>query len=86
MPDIGLIELALIGLIAFLVIGPERLPDFFAEVAKVVRQGRVWLSSLKAQLDEEKKQITQPVAEAKESIISSVKDVTKKVSLEDKEK
>jgi len=86
MPDIGLIELALIGLIAFLVLGPERLPDFFAEVAKVVRQGRVWLSSLKAQLDEEKKQITQPVAEAKESIISSVKDVTKKVSLEDKEK
>jgi len=74
MPDIGLVELALIGLIGFLVLGPERLPDFMAQVAKVVRQGRGWIASLKTQLDREKQQLVKPAEVIKESVQAAVED------------
>ncbi len=72
MPDIGLIELILIGLVGFLVLGPERLPDFVAQIAKVIREGRMWLNNLKMQLDQEKQQLIQPVQKAKDEVESSV--------------
>ena len=76
MPDVGLIELALIGLIGFLVLGPERLPDFLAQVAKVVRQGRVWASSLKMQLEQERQQLAKPIQDVKKKIEAPVEDTT----------
>ncbi len=85
MPDIGLIELALIGLIGFLVLGPERLPEFFAQIAKVVRQGRSWMANLKVQLDQEKQQLTKPVAAVKQDIEDSVAQAGKNSTAEKKE-
>ena len=74
MPDIGMIELILIGLIGFLVLGPERLPEFLAQVGRVVRQGRAWMMHLKMQLDQEKESLSQPVQHIKDEINTSIKD------------
>ncbi|PCI45364.1 MAG: hypothetical protein COB41_01860 [Proteobacteria bacterium] len=75
MPDIGMLELALIGIVAFLVIGPERLPSFFSEIAGFMRQGREWIQSIKQQFDAEKQQLIQPLNTIKEELNSSVEDI-----------
>ena len=72
MPDIGMIELIVIGLVGFLVLGPERLPDFVAQIAKVIREGRMWLNHMKMQLDQEKQQLVQPIEQAKDEVERSV--------------
>jgi Tat protein translocase TatB subunit len=82
MPDIGMIELILIGIIGFLVLGPERLPEFLAQIAKVIRQGRAWVNSLKNQLEYEKHTLTQPIEDVKEEVQASVKEVADAVSIE----
>ena len=86
MPDIGFIELALIGLIGFLVLGPERLPEFFAQVGKFMRQGRNWMATLKVQLDQEKQQLTKPATEIKENIQASLEEVSDHITPEKKNK
>lgn len=68
MPDIGMVELILIGVVGFLVLGPERLPSFLAQIAKVMREGRMWLNNLKMQLDQEKQHLTQPIQQVKEEM------------------
>ena len=76
MPDIGLVELILIGIVAFMVLGPERLPDFFSQIGSFIRQGREWMSELKKQMDHEKSQLMQPIEEAKAAVIEEVRDST----------
>ena len=49
MPDIGLFELILIGLLLFLVVGPERMPEFLGQVGRWVRSGRGWVSELRSE-------------------------------------
>ncbi|WP_051938038.1 hypothetical protein [Ghiorsea bivora] len=80
MPDIGMIELILIGIVGFLVLGPERLPSFLAQIAKVVREGRLWLNSLKMQLDQEKQQLTKPVQQIKEEVETHMQAATSDMS------
>jgi len=98
MPDIGMIELILIGLVGFLVLGPDRLPEFLGQIAKVVRQGRGWVNSLKKQLEYEKHTLTQPMEDIKQDVqasmdeakqgvgdsISEVKDIQAAVENKDK--
>lgn len=80
MPDIGMIELILIGIVGFLVLGPERLPSFLAQVAKVVREGRLWLNNLKMQLDQEKQYLTKPMQQVKEEMSTAVQEVSTDVA------
>lgn len=80
MPDIGMIELILIGIVGFLVLGPERLPSFLAQIAKVVREGRLWVNSLKMQLEQEKQHLTQPVQQMKEEVETHVEAATSDIS------
>ncbi len=80
MPDIGMIELILIGIVGFLVLGPERLPSFLAQIAKVVREGRLWMNSLKMQLEQEKQHLTQPVQQIKEEVETHVQAATSDIS------
>jgi len=80
MPDIGMIELILIGIVGFLVLGPERLPSFLAQIAKVVREGRLWLNNLKMQLDQEKQHLTQPMQQVKEEMNTAVQEVSTDVA------
>lgn len=83
MPDIGLIELILIGIVAFMVLGPERLPEFFSQIAGFVRQGRDWIDSLKKQMDEEKGRLTSPLNELKSDLDQAVNSTVKQASGED---
>jgi len=79
MPDIGMIELILIGLVGFLVLGPERLPEFLGQIAKVVQQGRSWVNSLKKQLEYEKHSLTQPAQDATQGVSESLSEIKQDV-------
>jgi len=68
MPDIGLFELLLIGLLLFLVVGPERMPEFFAQIARWVRSGRSWINQLRSELGRETAGITEPLKDAQEKV------------------
>jgi sec-independent protein translocase protein TatB len=51
--DINGWELLLLGLLAILVLGPERLPDYAAKFGRFVRQARSMADRAKAQLKDE---------------------------------
>jgi sec-independent protein translocase protein TatB len=51
--DINGWELLLLGLLAILVLGPERLPEYAAKFGKLVRQARGMADRAKAQLKDE---------------------------------
>ena len=53
--DIGFLELLLIGVVALLVVGPERLPKLARTAGLWLGRGRRMLSSVKAELDRELK-------------------------------
>ncbi|MEA3275448.1 MAG: Sec-independent protein translocase protein TatB [Pseudomonadota bacterium] len=53
--DVGFWELALIGLVALLVVGPERLPRLARTAGLWIGRGRRMLSSVKAEIDREMK-------------------------------
>ncbi|MDQ6963305.1 MAG: Sec-independent protein translocase protein TatB [Mariprofundales bacterium] len=72
MPDIGLFELLLIGVLGFVVLGPERIPDFFRQVATMVRTVRRWFFQVKEQIDIERMLIAEPLDEAKKSVDQAV--------------
>ncbi len=67
--DIGFWELALIGLVALVVVGPERLPKLARMAGLWLGRGRRMLSSVKEEIDrelkaEELKQILNKQAQA----------------------
>jgi len=74
MPDIGFFELLVIGAIAFLILGPERTPEFFAQIGRFVRQGRGWIATVKQQIDVETQVLKEPVQAAKDAIQSDTKN------------
>jgi sec-independent protein translocase protein TatB len=51
--DIGFWELMILGLVALLVVGPERLPKLAYTAGKWVRKGRGMVSAVKAEIDKE---------------------------------
>jgi len=53
--DVGFWELALVGLVALLVVGPERLPRLARTAGLWIGRGRRMLSSVKAEIDRELK-------------------------------
>ncbi len=68
--DIGFWELMILGLVALLVIGPERLPKFAYTAGKWIRKGRGMVSAVKAEIDKEIKaeELKQVLAEQKKKI------------------
>ena len=68
MPDIGLFELILIALIAFLVLGPERMPEFFAQIGRFVRRARQWGEDIRHQIDMETRSVRQPAEEIRDAL------------------
>ena len=53
--DIGFWELMIIGLVALLVVGPERLPKLAYTAGKWLGKGRSMLSAVKSEIDKEMK-------------------------------
>jgi sec-independent protein translocase protein TatB len=51
--DIGFWELMLVGMVALLVFGPERLPRVAREAALWVRKARSMVASVKSEIDQE---------------------------------
>ncbi len=51
--DIGFWELVVIGLVALLVVGPERLPRLAYSAGKWLGKGRAMIGSIKAEIDRE---------------------------------
>jgi len=77
MPDIGLLELVLIGAVAFLVLGPERLPEFFAQIGRMVRRARGWAGDMKRQISAETESLQEPMKEVRDALdggLSTVPD------------
>ncbi len=68
--DIGFWELMILGLVALLVIGPERLPKFAYTAGKWIRKGRGMVAAVKAEIDKEIKaeELKQVLAEQKKKI------------------
>lgn len=73
--DIGFWELVIIGLVALVVVGPERLPKLAYTAGKWLGKGRAMIHSIKAEIDreihaeelkrivEEQKKLTNPLEE-----------------------
>ena len=94
--DVGFWELMLIGIVALVVIGPERLPGVAKTAGKWLGKGKRMLSDVKAEIDQEIKadelkriievqKQNKPLQEIIESAQDSVKDVkhdTKKMIAE----
>lgn len=53
--DVGFSELLLVGVVALLVVGPERLPRVARTLGLWIGKGRSFLSSVKADIDRELK-------------------------------
>ncbi len=51
--DVGFLELLLIGVVALLVLGPERLPRAARTAGKWIGRGRRFVGSVKADIDRE---------------------------------
>jgi sec-independent protein translocase protein TatB len=83
MPDIGLLELLVIGVLLFVVVGPERMPEFFGQVGRWVRHGRNWWSKMHGEISREIEQNTVPfkdvAGEMHENYTGLKQDVEKSV-------
>jgi len=53
--DVGFLELMLVGIVALLVIGPERLPKLARTAGMLLGKGRRFVSSVKADIEQELK-------------------------------
>jgi len=72
MPDIGLLELLLVGIVAFLVLGPDRMPELFAQVGRVVRKGHGWVSDVRRQFDDETAALKKPLREVEDAVSGGI--------------
>ena len=89
--DIGFWELMLIGLVALVVVGPERLPKLAYTAGKWLGKGRSMLNAVKSEIDkeikaEELKQILEkqkkqlnPLGEVIEETASSMRELKNEV-------
>ncbi len=83
---IGLPEIVLILLIAIIVVGPKRLPEVAAQMARVIRQLRGYAtdvtSQMRSELDEltrEYEQMRKELEEVRESALKDVDSVSREV-------
>jgi len=65
MPDIGLIELLVIGILLFLVVGPERMPEALKQATDALRTVRGWLSNVTSALTEQADALKTPIEQTK---------------------
>ena len=88
--DVGFMELMLIGVVALLVVGPERLPGLARTAGKWVGKMRSFVSNVKTDIDkelkaEELKQILEKqkeMANPLESFVEDTKETVGKVQEE----
>jgi len=86
MPDIGFFELLLVGAVAFLILGPERTPEFFAQIGRMVRQGRGWIATVKQQIDAETQVIKEPMQGMRDALDDGLSSMTSTKKPDDTER
>ncbi|MBL4775577.1 MAG: twin-arginine translocase TatA/TatE family subunit [Mariprofundus sp.] len=72
MPDIGFLELILVAAIAFLLLGPERMPELLGQVGRLVRKGRTWINDVRQQIDVETAGLKNPLHEVEDAVKGGV--------------
>lgn len=72
MPDIGLLELILIGIVAFLVLGPERMPEFVSQIGRTIRHARSWVGEMRHQLEQETRVLRDEVEDVKDAVSGGI--------------
>ena len=76
--DAGFLEMLLIGVIALLVIGPERLPGIAAKVGKMVGKARAFVASTRSDIEREfQAEEMRNLLKKQESEISELRDIMK---------
>ncbi len=80
MPDIGLIELVVIGLVLFLVVGPERMPELLSQVAGIIRKTRSWVNDAKGMVQEQAMELKDPLTQAREVVRGEIEGATDDVA------
>ncbi len=75
--DVGFWELVLIGLVALLVFGPERLPRLVRETGLWVRKARNVVSSAKTEIDRELQlfELKQTMEEKRQQFMSEMQSI-----------
>lgn len=66
--DIGFFELALIGVVLLVVMGPERLPEVARQIAFVVRKARNWVFAIKSEMNLSDDPMMQELKKAKNEL------------------
>ena len=74
---IGPFELALIALIAFIVLGPERIPDVMRQLGRAVRQVRNWTQEVTREYGQDIQEVAKPLNEVREELRGVQRDLTK---------
>jgi len=80
MPDIGILELILIGIVAFLVLGPERMPELITQVSNAIRYARRWMGEIKHQLHQETEGLRSEVSEVKDAVSGGISTMSDELS------
>jgi len=80
MPDIGIFELILIGIVLFVVVGPERMPEFLGQIGRWVRHGRGWMSHLGSEISRETSDVIKPLQEAGSELRSEIDSIKAKAT------
>lgn len=62
MPNVGPMELLLVGIIALIVLGPKRLPEVGRSLGKGMREFKDSMAGLTDDEDEPKKKLEEPAA------------------------
>lgn len=76
--DSGFLEMLLIGVIALLVIGPERLPGIAAKAGKMVGKARAFVASTRSDIEREfQAEEMRSLLKKQEGEISELRDIMK---------
>jgi sec-independent protein translocase protein TatB len=79
--DVGFWELMILGLVALLVVGPERLPKLAYTAGKWLGKGRSMINSVKSEIDKEiKAEELKQVLEEQKSKLNPLEDVIEETS------
>ena len=73
--DIGFIELLLIGVVALVVVGPERLPKVASTLGRWVGRARHFVSNVKNDIDREMRQEQIREALGRDADLNEIKDI-----------
>lgn len=65
---IGLPEIILILIVAVIIVGPKRLPEYAAQIARAIRQMRGYATDVTAQMREELNELTREYEEMRKEL------------------